>query len=106
VNSAIPAPRDPEISDRVDEYKGDAQNSIDEACRHQNLHLLRPEVIWPPYNQAAMAARSWTGLIYAENLRSLAVPVKDPKTGEPNRIQWFHFGMRFINAAAWVKFVR
>jgi hypothetical protein len=87
---------DPEISDGLDEYWGDAKGPIDEACLPSEPRPTAFGGDLATLYQAAMAARSWTGLIYAENLRSLAIPAKDPKTGQPNRVQWFHLVMRFI----------
>jgi hypothetical protein len=84
---------DPEIADRLDACKGPA---IDPACR-QGPSPSTPLVGASTSGElatlvhAAFAARSWTGLVWAEQLRAMDTSCREK---EHPSIQWFHFGMR------------
>lgn len=84
---------DPEIFERLDPEKSAV--TAPDCVPLDNSELPSSSGDLGNLYKAAMAARSWTGLEYAEQLRDR---IRQLGTDHPSTAQWFHIGIRCVSA--------
>jgi hypothetical protein len=95
---------DPEVTNRLDESTEASMRIKYSACKSGDVAAApgkdapdapqtAPTGDFNAMYEAAMSARSWTGLLYASSLRDMGVRGADPQAGPLPPVLWYHVGM-------------